>query len=545
MSQFGRESCGTFRAADPIGRPVSNFLFIDDKFPAFPLTGPIRRIFSQVRNLNALTVVTEDLRPSEADDLLQENEDLEKLFAASVSSQIQRLSFFSQSFSDESGLKALEDDSFIGYAIIKEDRAPRQPSARRVYESVVRPSRHPNNFIRGAKRWQCRVGNRIFETPGYLYAQQNGLTNVCAHVACRTAAARFHPDGDMTYREMNDLLGIDHVAKRIGENVWLFTDEMEAILERAGARCKSGAYPPTHQTKDSPPYQRLIYGCVESGYPAVLSFAVPERDQLHAVPVFGHTFNEDMWVPHAELSYFRITEKTRYIPSDWWLSSFVVHDDNCGSNFCIPRHFLHEVRQCEHVPDELRECVKQRNSVAHVIATLPKEVEVSPIRAEVIGVDYLSSMLGEIPESSGPWKDRLVQYAEHHRLVVRPLLVRGSEYTEHLARVVDWDCRTIDQDWIDNLNCVQSLKENLVWLIELSIPELFSGNRRKLAEVLIQADRNPGHKRDFGSYILARVPGYFAIHVGAADDPKYRFIPSGIQGHVPLFGCESEDPESR
>ena len=545
MEQFGREAQGVFCSVDSIARPVSNFSCIDEKFPSSPLLGPIRRIFSQVRNHDAMTVVTEELSSTDALDLSQEKEDLEKRYGAPVRSRVRRLSFFAESFSDENGLEALGDDCFIGYAIIKEDESAGQCSRPRIYESVLRPSRRPNNFIRGEQNWRCRVGSRFFETRGYLYAQQNGVTNVCAHVACRTAAARFHPDGDMTYREMNDLLGIDHVTRRIGGDVGISFDEMQAILESAGASCISGAYPLPVQDIDSPPYQRLVYGSVESGYPAVLCFAVPERGLLHAIPVFGHTFNEDMWVPHAELSYFRVTEKTRYIPSDWWLSSFVSHDDNCGSNFCIPRHFLHTVRQCDEWPEGPQECVKQTASVARVFATLPKEVEVGPIKAEVIGVDYLSSMLRQLPDASGPWKKRLVEYAEHHRLVLRPLLVQGPEYIKHLERIVDWDSKPIRRKCIDELRDWPLLSKGFAWMIELSIPELFAGNRRKLGEVLIRADRKPRQQRDFKSYLLARVPGFFAIHIGAADEPKYGFIDSGVQGHVPLFGCENDDPGSQ
>lgn len=114
---------------------------------------------------------------------------------------------------------------------MKEDSAPSFGDMRRVYESVTRPSRLPNNFVRGGQDWPCQVDGKMFKVNGYLYAQQNGLTNVCAHVALRSAAARFHAAGDMSYREMNRLLGVDHVKVKTSG---LTYQQMQAVLEAAG-----------------------------------------------------------------------------------------------------------------------------------------------------------------------------------------------------------------------------------------------------------------------------------------------------------------------
>ena len=182
-------------------------------------------------------------------------------------------------------------------------------------------------------------GRKPFKVNGYLYAQQNALTNVCAHVALRTAAARFHPNGDMSYREMNQLLGIDHVKVKMGEGSGLTTQQMQRVLEAAGAKCFPADY--SNPSANPPPFQKYIYGSIESGYPAIVIFGTTDPDgSLHAVPVFGHTLNQDTWVPSADFSYFKIGEGTKYIPSESWLSMFIAHDDNWGSNYCIPRHYL-------------------------------------------------------------------------------------------------------------------------------------------------------------------------------------------------------------
>ena len=537
MCRSAREAEATSCVIECIERPNSNFALIDRHFSSFPSIGPIRRIFSQVRSHDAKTAIIEELGPNGAIDLAQENEDLQTRFGASPTSRVRRLSFFTQPCTTKDDVASLKDEHFTGYAIIKEDHVPGKYTKARIYESVVRRSRRENNFVRGAQEWRCRVGSQVFLVRGYLYAQQNAATNSCAHVACRTAAARFHPDGDMSYREMNSLLGIDHVQVHADQG--LTSTQMIAILEAAGARCIAASYPPSDPMIEAPPFHRLIYGTIESGFPAILCFAAGE-DRAHAIPVFGHTFNEDMWVAHAELSYFRIGGTT-YIPSDSWLSTYVGHDDNWGSNYCIPRHFLFSRQLCKHSPVGPQPCVMQSHGVEYVIATLPRDAKVGPMDAEAMGVRFLEGMLPQLPEPSEPWKKRLTHYAKSNLLVVRPILIQSSEYLEHLGKVVGWDYSRIRSSIIQTLREWPEFPKGWVWMVELSVPELFSANRRKVGEVLIRVDQAPGC--DIGNYVLARVPGYFAFPVGGrADAPEYRFFDNGAQGHVALFGCEDADP---
>jgi len=81
------------------------------------------------------------------------------------------------------------------------------------------------------------------------------------------------------------------------------------------------------------------------------------------------------------------------------------------------------------------------------------------------------------------------------------------------------------------------LRGRLYWLIELSVPELFSANRRKVGEVLLRADVDPGIKRNFNNFVIARLPGNFVLYDGGGpSNPRYTFIPSGAKSHVELYG---------
>ena len=120
-------------------------------------------------------------------------------------------------------------------------------------------------------------------------------------------------------------------------------------------------------------------------------------------------------------------------------------------------------------------------------------------------------------------------------LVIRPILVNGTDYVNHLKKIRDWEKNRIRDAMIQVLKLF--LQDDLYWLVELSVPELFSANRRKVGEVLIRADYEPSTKRDLKSFVIARLPNNFVLYDGGGPSkPHYSFIPSGIESHVELYG---------
>ena len=118
-------------------------------------------------------MAVEELDPDCADDLKQENEDIETWYGGLAKSRVRRLSFFAKTFKTPRGLRSVTEDQFLGYVIVKEDTVRDLGATRRIYESVILPSRHINNFTKGSQKWQCQVGEEQLTVPGYLYAQQN------------------------------------------------------------------------------------------------------------------------------------------------------------------------------------------------------------------------------------------------------------------------------------------------------------------------------------------------------------------------------------
>lgn len=559
MVPFAREALAHGQAEClPVEQPFSYFRFREKHFRDF---APLARILSQARCLNAKAMVIEEVSPTAAADLITETEDLVIRLGGELETQVIRLSFFAvkpQEPRSFSGMVSSKD--FLGYAIVRKDVSPRLRSPiLRVHESVLRSSRSEHNYVRRAPAWTCLVLGRKVSVSGFIYAQQNGITNVCAHAALRTMASVFYPEGDLSYRNINEVLRIDHRKNWVGVDLenpqrgrGLALQNMVEVLEYAGARCIKADYAvPFSQRGELSgfhvPYQHYLYGSIESGFPAAIIFDTTDDESKHVIPVFGHTFNRDLWVANAERSYFQIGNQTRFLPSDSWLSTFIMHDDNWGSNFCCPKHYLRapDDRRRDRNSSESEEAKGSQESrainaewLAHVLATLPRGVKMGPIHAEAIGLDFLSTLLPQMPSDENEWSRRLINHERSGLVVYRPVLVTGDEYVDHLRKVRGWlKKRRISGVILEALHSV--LGKGQYWMVEMSLPELFSSNLRKIGEVLLDPTATPRPERDFSSFVLARMPGNFALLENRdPEKPAFQFLPTGVNSHVELFGCE-------
>lgn len=515
MSKFARNSASL--GADPIlveiERPFSNFDFIEENIASNPQDNiPIQRLFSQVRQHQGATLIVEEIEAS--DDIKEEDEDIKFRKPEFASSSILRLSFFKKAIKDLKEFTVISPEDFIGYAVIKTNQFNGSPSEVKIYESVLRQSRHENNFIHGCPKWECKVLDNTFKIHGFLYAQQNGISNVCAHVALRTALSSFANDGDITYREMNKIIGIDKSNEEIKG---LSQGKMVEIIKATNANSL-----PVEKKDPDKPLRKWIYGSIESGIPAVVVFPVGQSGVGHAVPVIGHTFNEDTWVPRAEsplpnFSYFQVSEDIKYTPSDSFSDMFIIHDDNYGSNYCVPKDYF--------------DCIDD----ASAIIITPPGISMDSISAESSGAGYLIHYFRNWQGEPSKWAKRLAFCHSKNLLVIRPVLISGRAYVQHLRQMRGWDMgKVITNEEI--LNFLESrFGDETFWMVELSIPELFSANKRKLGEVILYAD-STSTDQDFSNLCMARLPGYFVIDQGGgAANPSLKFYESGINCHVSLY----------
>lgn len=489
----------------------SNFEFVDKRFQSNAI---VRRILSLARKCDYTSFLQETIEESDCALLAEENQALAARVKDFRGAKVTRLSFFRSAAPGNGG-------DFLGYAIVKEDHFASGASAH-VYESVMTPPRGPkqNNFVHCARKYQVANSHGKFEVCGVLYAQQNDATFVCAHVALRTVLSTILPNSDVSYHAINDVLKVDHADPGSqfgklagGQGRGVNPDQMEAVLRHYGLSPEKIVHEPNHGSPlpSATEFQRLLYGYIESTSPALLGFELSKNpktnaENRHIIPIFGHTFNEDLWAPEAERNYFG--KDRGYFPSENWLSSYLAHDDNFGPYVCLPRHYLSG--------DEFRLLISW-----HIPpVALPSEL------AEALAVDFIVHFSKNHVAPHAEWYGRMKAFAIAGLLVLRSVLLSKAEYIDHLKALRDREGRHFEQATIDRF--ATNLPAH-VWMVEASAPELFPASRRKFGEIVfdaLQAPKPPNH-----NFLLFRAPGTVVFNGAGGIQTEA----SALIGHTPLY----------
>jgi hypothetical protein len=126
----------------------------------------------------------------------------------------------------------------------------------------------------------------------------------------------------------------------------------------------------------------------------------------------------------------------------------------------------------------------------------------------------------------------LIQWTKEQKIVLRAVSLDGNEYLHHLREIRDWDG---DGEAGDLFTSIAESLPSKIWMIEVSTPQLFPANERKLGEILLDAD-NDSAKR-FDLFLFARMPGIylFGSSFDADGKPIFKTAPSTIKSHTPLY----------
>ena len=509
MSDF-RSAVGRHPRWHATGLPFSNFEFVDTRFGSNSI---LRRILSLARKLGFEGMLEEEIVESDCALLAAENAILAIRLPDFQGATVTRLSFFSSG--DES-----RPGEFLGYAVVKQDRQS-GGSFTHVYESVLRPprGRAENNFCHAHREYRVQTGVGVHTVSGTIYAQQNDATFVCAHVALRTVLAALLPAGDIGYDRINLWAGVDHddparcVGGRGGVTAGggLGSGQLEAVLTQAGFEPELVVHEPDFglELPAGTEFQKLLYGFIESGRPALLGFQLtpgPNGESgRHIIPILGHTFNQDLWVPEAERGYFGSSR--HYFPSESWLSAYVAHDDNFGPYVCLPRHYL------------------GRSQFCLLVGLKPHRSALAADQAEALALDFAVYVAAQIAEGESNWFRRQLAFTRSELLVLRPLLVGREAYLAQLRQWRDREGFDLEPALADDL---ATRLPAVFWLVEVSAPELFPGSRRKFGEILVDPDPAGAPAEPV---LLMRAPGLLVFpRVGGFDTVRTR-----LAGHTDLF----------
>lgn len=512
-----------------ITQPFSCFSFVEENFHSRPA---IHRCFSLGRAFGAKILIQESI-PAEGF-IEDENSELKILFPSYKCSCLFRLSFWNANIKSVKELENCQDSDLAGYAIIKEDEISDSSSKLfkdfHIFEAVFRKYPHDHNYIPCQPSFNVKICGRNFRIPGVLYCQQNGLNKACAHVALRSLISSLMPEQDLPYSFMNN------IARSLRDDVYnpgngLSVEDMERILSKLKIPYNDLDYSEVSKSvsdiRTRVPYQKYLYAGIESGCGGLLGFRMDgpkaKPKEKHIIPFYGHTFNKDTWTPDADAHYFNVGGGIGYIPSESWTSSFIGHDDNFGPNFCVPRLYV-KPKQAE-----------------YVIELQKPKVKYGGIIAEAQSLQFLYSVT-ETPHLNmkNEWITRLVFYSrrEIQKVVLRAVCIEKEKYLLHLENIQDWEG---NRELTVFPRMFSKLLPDVLWVVEVSLPQLFPANERKLGEIVMNAtqakDKDKDKDVDYNLFLFARLPSQYIILKGASqyNNPTFLFKSSQLKSHVELI----------
>jgi len=534
-------SCERHRLQDSVGaefvdiqRPFSNFGFVEKRFAN---SQTIHRCFSIARAARCSCCVVEPLAEV---GLLDDDTKEMKSLGYHVATTNFRLSFWKQSAHTRQEFELLAESDLFGYMIARCDGLDPTDPKWYVFEAVLSKYDHPHNCVSMPGEYNLSVCGRNFKMRGVMFCQQNMLNKRCAQVSLRALLSRIASGRDVAYSKINAIAR--KVSKMSGETFdpseGMNVKQIEQVLTEFGVRYKDVDYPRAAKRpsklarlKKEIPYTKFMYAGAESGLGALLGFKVHGGDEKsrHIIPIFGHTFNKDSWVSDARKFYFNDKDQySAYMPSDSWTSSFIGHDDNLGPDFCVPRAYV--------LPDD----------VDYVVELYRPGVKYSGAIAEAIAFQVLKHLQNSL-QVDDEWAPRLIDALDEGNVVLRSVSMPRETYIAHLRDMKSWDATVESRLTVDGF--AQMKLPDVLWVIEVSLPQLFPANEAKIGDVVLnativlkQTDLAEGKvsRKFLQSIQFIRLPSayYFPKSVSRSSEGRivnFLSAPSEIKSHVAVI----------
>lgn len=476
----------------------SSFRFLGTNFPEASTT--IHRAFSIARMANCHTLVIEAIK---AIGLLEDDNIELAMYGGKCNGPILRISFWKTPFHDNMTVDALCEHDLAGYLIIKRDVGNGFQSGKKfsvdrwyVFEGVFEQTSRSEQYIVPISSYNVAIGSKVYAINGVLYCQQNSINKCCAQVALRSLLSRVMPDNDISYATINEYARFKPIKGLPMPGSGLLPLHIYNVLDEVGIKYDEfdlSAKVPGYS------YQKCVYDGVESGIGSLLFIRYGENgDSRHVFPVYGHTFNCNTWVPDAEASYFMMGKGVGYMPSDLWTDDFLVHDDNFGCNFCIPR---------KHVADDKAFWAISLHKLGDCL---------SPRVAEGASL-FILSFWARMLDSSNIWNRQITQLLPkmplktiQPRFVFRTVSISKVDYLAYISEERDGK-ENKEADAIITAFDSMGLPQRLL-VVELSLPQLFPANKRKIGEFIFDASKSTGDDILLtvnSAFCFGRMPGEY------------------------------------
>jgi len=516
-----------------------------------PPPDPLHRLCTLMRKMKAKSFVKEKLllNPELEDEIRMADA---RCGGGVKMSSIVRLTFF-RSFPESRHWDELNDNDLLGYAIIVTLKLPGQNYRTYMLESVVRPPSLwldlekkkalpvTNYYTHCARTFKTCIGtkrhSKTYNLIGSFFTQQNNLTSVCAHAALRTvlnSSAIFIQDienqkltnrainetlfGNLRFQKNSEKIG-EYKGDPIGTKKGLDNKDIEDVVKSlVEGRVILGNFS-LPQGNGAVEYDDFVYPLIESGMPAILGVEgwnfYGVKQVSHVISILGHTLNTDRWDPEARLNYGRMfpyhRASLRYIPVTEWIDHYIINDDNLGMYLTCPSDMLRSL------------LMPSKNPELHAVIAMGIVFE------DILLPGHVANMLASgaarmlINDASINAPNFWLNHLKRGNLVCRTFLQRKQSYLEHIKEFAKESGVLTSQIERKFMNLPSSF-----WLTELSLPNVYTGNKHKLGEIIVHSDRAMEKFETEDLLILGWVPGsiYFRM-----DDSTEKWI----NEHVPII----------
>lgn len=436
--------------------------------------------------------------------------------------------FFNTYFSTEDEIEKQTDDDLIAFCIFQKDTISREweiwDTRLYVTESIIRILKATNEEMEdnaeengnkedrygfGDYSNEIMIAGKTFKLTGNYFAQQNSMTNSCSHAATKMALKGYFPQ--ISAELISEKGGL--LKKERSKNKGLKIEKViQAIRSISNNKANAFYTEPTCFNKPAD-FLKFVYHAIESRFPVILLYTYPKMDKTkdqfvrkqpgHAVAITGHTFNSHSWWAYGWNNYFSNgglknpfvkNFGSGYLSSVLWCDNFIIQDDNLGPHYLLPLQSLKISELPFFFPEGVINAWKK-------IACLLSKVKswdwlYTPLGCLIIHpseINYFEDVLKvertafgklvqcikdiekeEILKDDKNFQDYFLPYFKENSLILRTFTQSKEEFCESYQRAGT------------RVNEIASriLPDNL-WITELSIPELFWVNKRKLGEIVI------------------------------------------------------------
>ncbi|NKL25401.1 hypothetical protein GFL92_01015 [Rhizobium leguminosarum bv. viciae] len=407
-----------------------------------------------------------------------------------------------------------------------------------VFEASIRlPSRGRtakpllNNYLPLARDLKILVSEKEYSFKGIYFCEQNGTTTLCAHSALKVVAhAAFNRK--IPAKEIQELLGGD-VVQAGGVK----TDHLMEAFQKLGLNAVLYNFKPSGKKRlgeEENPWP-VLCSAIEAGHPALLIVETQDKGITHVLPVLGYTLNSDEWHPHASDSYR--TKQTDFLSSSEWIDHLIINDDLMGPLYCLSQSWLkrthRETRLTPSSPTAKNPSLGGLRPRG-IITLAPDQIEISAPVAEKCAYESMQMLLPELNTGwniKGRWWRYLVD--KKPRVVFRTTVAEKQHYLDHLMKMHG----SKQSQQVSSLMLhLHNTLPDVFWLSEVSLPNLYAGNRAKLGEVCIRiSDRN------FVSHLDTVVGFRFPGIVGFREGDYLTADTWGLNGHSRFVGDSALD----